>query len=160
MLKEAPPRPGEALAKTISGHRLTHVADCLGVNVSTLQRVIRGDFRVTPAMAYRLSIALETPMEYWLRIQTERLGHAARQKPSDEREVDLRTRSLGHSRAGNAPLRLGRRIRSPAPIPRDPARRGGISFARRTLPSSPLRRGEAPSPPGPLPGLIRCAKHR
>lgn len=41
MLKEAPPRPGEALAKTISGHRLTHVADCLGVNVSTLQRVIR-----------------------------------------------------------------------------------------------------------------------
>ena len=72
MLKEAPPRPGEALAKTISGHRLTHVADCLCVNVSTLQRVIRGDFRVTPAMAYRLSIALETPMEYWLRIQTER----------------------------------------------------------------------------------------
>ncbi len=72
MLKEAPPRPGEVLARTISGHRLTHVAHCLGVNVSTLQRVIRGDFRVTPVMAYRLSVALETPMEYWLRLQSER----------------------------------------------------------------------------------------
>lgn len=72
MLKEAPPRPGEVLARTISGHRLTHVAHCLGVNVSTLQRVIRGDFRVTPVMAYRLSVALETPMEYWLHLQSER----------------------------------------------------------------------------------------
>lgn len=66
-----PPHPGQVLAKTISGYHINHVALCLGITTSTLQRVIRGDFRITPVMAYRLSIGLKIPMEYWMRLQME-----------------------------------------------------------------------------------------
>lgn len=71
MSNETPPRPGQVLAKTISGYHLNHVATCLGISVQTLRRVINGEFRITPTMAYRLSIGLKIPMEHWLRLQME-----------------------------------------------------------------------------------------
>ncbi len=67
-----PPHPGEFITEVylepfeISGREL---ALKLGVTPSTISRVLRGDSRVTPEMALRLSKALGRTPESWLSMQ-------------------------------------------------------------------------------------------
>ena len=67
-----PPHPGEFIAgiyldpNGISGREL---AEKLGVAASTLSRILKGNSRVTPEMALRLSKAIGRSPESWLAMQ-------------------------------------------------------------------------------------------
>ncbi|RMM52093.1 HigA family addiction module antitoxin [Pseudomonas corrugata] len=67
-----PPHPGEFITEIylepngISGR---HLAEKLGVAPSTLSRVLRSTYRVSPEMALRLSVAAGRSPESWLAMQ-------------------------------------------------------------------------------------------
>lgn len=67
-----PPHPGEFITEVylepngISGREL---AEKLDVAASTLSRILKGDSRVTPEMALRLSKAIGRSPESWLVMQ-------------------------------------------------------------------------------------------
>ena len=64
-----PPHPGRVLAKLCQTMPLTDIAGKLGISFSTLNRLLIGRNGVSPAMAYRLSLAFNTDIEYWLELQ-------------------------------------------------------------------------------------------
>lgn len=72
MTMHKPPHPGEFITEIylmphgMSGREL---ASKLGVAPSSLGRVLKGDGRVTPEMALRLSTALGRSAESWLAMQ-------------------------------------------------------------------------------------------
>ena len=64
-----PPHPGEiikGLWLDPLGASITDAAQALGISRKTLSKVINGRGRVTPEMAFRLSIALGSSPESWL----------------------------------------------------------------------------------------------
>lgn len=72
MAMHNPPHPGEFITEVylepygISGRELAHRLD---VAPSTLSRILKGNSRVTPDMALRLSKALGRSPESWLAMQ-------------------------------------------------------------------------------------------
>ena len=72
MPKHNPPHPGEyILEECLKPLNLSigQAAKGLGVNRSTLSRLIHGKSRVSPDMAVRLSMAFGSTPEMWLRLQ-------------------------------------------------------------------------------------------
>ena len=72
MPKNDPPHPGEyVLEECIKplGLSIGEAARGLGVNRSTLSRLIHGKSGVSPEMAVRLSMAFGSTPEMWLRLQ-------------------------------------------------------------------------------------------
>lgn len=69
-----PPHPGEVL-RTLCleplGLSVTKAAKALGVSRKTLSSILNGRAGISPEMAVRLSIALDTTAESWLNQQSQ-----------------------------------------------------------------------------------------
>jgi addiction module HigA family antidote len=64
-----PPHPGEIIKELCLeplGVTVTDAAKALGVSRKTLSEILNGHSRISPEMAVRLSIALDTSAESWL----------------------------------------------------------------------------------------------
>jgi addiction module HigA family antidote len=69
-----PLHPGEIVRETCidgTGLTVTEVAKKLGVDRSTLSRLVNGRIGISAEMAIRLSIALNTPAIQWLNLQRD-----------------------------------------------------------------------------------------
>lgn len=69
-----PPHPGEVLRKLCLeplGLSVTQAAKALGVSRKTLSSILNGRAGISPEMAVRLSIALDTTAESWLNQQVQ-----------------------------------------------------------------------------------------
>lgn len=67
-----PPHPGTIVKKSLidgSGLSITEAANVLGIGRVSLSRLINGHTGITPEMAVRLSIALNTSSKMWLSMQ-------------------------------------------------------------------------------------------
>ncbi|MFO1259165.1 MAG: HigA family addiction module antitoxin [Gammaproteobacteria bacterium] len=67
-----PPHPGEVLKDTLidgCGLTVTGAADILDVSRVSLSKILNGKSGVSPEMAVRISIALNTSSEMWLNLQ-------------------------------------------------------------------------------------------
>jgi addiction module HigA family antidote len=74
MLMHNPPHPGEVLRRLCLeplGLSVTDAAKALGVSRKTLSSILNGRAGISPEMAVRLSIALDTTAESWLNQQTQ-----------------------------------------------------------------------------------------
>ncbi len=74
MLMHNPPHPGEVLKKLCLeplGLSVTQAAKALGVSRKTLSAILNGRAGISPEMAIRLSIALDTTAESWLNQQVQ-----------------------------------------------------------------------------------------
>src|ERR1700752_3640023 len=70
----SPPHPGEILRTACLeplGLTVTDAAAALGVSRKTLSAILNGRAGISPEMAIRLSIALDTTAESWLRQQIQ-----------------------------------------------------------------------------------------
>jgi len=79
-----PPHPGEvikALCLEPLGLSVTDAAKALGVSRKTLSSILNGRSGISPEMAVRLSLALNTTAESWLNQQVQYdLWHAERKR--------------------------------------------------------------------------------
>ncbi len=69
-----PPHPGEivrALCLEPLGLSVTEAAQALGVSRKTLSSLVNGRSRISAEMAIRLSVALDTTAESWMRQQAQ-----------------------------------------------------------------------------------------
>ena len=69
-----PPHPGEILRELCFeplGLSVTEAAEALGVSRKTLSAILNGRAGISPEMAIRLSIALDTSAESWLNQQAQ-----------------------------------------------------------------------------------------
>jgi addiction module HigA family antidote len=69
-----PPHPGEVLNELClkpKGLTVTEAAKALGVSRKTLSAILNGRAGISPEMAVRLSIALDTTAESWLNQQVQ-----------------------------------------------------------------------------------------
>jgi addiction module HigA family antidote len=73
----APPHPGPVIREYLGGLSITEAARHLGVNRTTLQRVVTGASNVSADMAHRLGAAFGTSAEMWAGIQMQYDLHAA-----------------------------------------------------------------------------------
>lgn len=68
-----PPHPGEVIRHTLieeSKLSVTDAAELLGVSRASVSKLVNCRGGVSPEMAVRLSIALNTSSEMWLNLQT------------------------------------------------------------------------------------------
>ena len=68
-----PPHPGKIVKRTLIDNTtlsVTKAAQLLGVGRVTLSKLINTHSGISPEMAVRLSIALDTSSEMWLNMQT------------------------------------------------------------------------------------------
>lgn len=68
-----PPHPGEVVQSTLiegEGLSVTDAAKILGVSRASLSKLINCRGGISPEMAIRLSIALNTSSQMWLNLQT------------------------------------------------------------------------------------------
>jgi addiction module HigA family antidote len=73
MIMHNPPHPGLVVKKALidnTGLTITQAAEQLGVGRITLSKIINGKSGISPEMAVRLSIVLNTSSEMWLNMQT------------------------------------------------------------------------------------------
>lgn len=79
-----PPHPGEVLRELCLeplGLSVTAAAAALGVSRKTLSAVLNGKAGISPELAIRLSIALDTSAQSWLNQQSRyELWHAERHR--------------------------------------------------------------------------------
>jgi addiction module HigA family antidote len=69
-----PPHPGDILRADYLeplGLSVTAAARALAVTRKTLSAVLNGRAGISPAMAHRLSKALDTTPEFWVNLQTQ-----------------------------------------------------------------------------------------
>jgi len=69
-----PPHPGEVLKELCLeplGVTVTEAAKALGISRKTLSAILNGRAGISPEMAVRLSIALDTTAESWLNQQVQ-----------------------------------------------------------------------------------------
>lgn len=72
MLMHNPPHPGKIVKRALiegTGMSVTEVAKALGVGRVTLSKILNGKSGISPEMAVRLSIALNTSSEMWINMQ-------------------------------------------------------------------------------------------
>lgn len=77
-----PSHPGEVLKDYLGELSVKDAASRLGVTRAHLSRILNGHTSITARMSLRLSAALGTSPEFWLRMQMQRdLWQAQRAKP-------------------------------------------------------------------------------
>ena len=77
-----PAHPGEVLRDYLGDMSVSEAASRLGVTRAHLSRILNGHTGVTAPMSLRLSAALGTSPEFWLRMQVQYdLWQAQRAKP-------------------------------------------------------------------------------
>jgi antitoxin HigA-1 len=72
MLMHNPPHPGTVVKHSLiegTGLSVTKAAEILGVERITLSKLINGKSGISPEMAVRLSMALETTSQMWINMQ-------------------------------------------------------------------------------------------
>lgn len=72
MLMYNPPHPGEVVKRTLiesTGLSITEAAQKLGIGRVSLSKIIHGKSGISPEMAVRLSIVLNTSSEMWMNMQ-------------------------------------------------------------------------------------------
>jgi addiction module HigA family antidote len=67
-----PAHPGEVLRDYLAGISVKEAADRLGVTRAHLSRILNGRASITAPMSLRLSAALGTSADFWLRMQVQR----------------------------------------------------------------------------------------
>lgn len=67
-----PAHPGEVLRDYLGNLSVKEAASRLGVTRAHLSRILNGHAGITAAMSLRLSEALGTSPEFWLRMQVQR----------------------------------------------------------------------------------------
>ena len=67
-----PAHPGEVLRDYLGGITVGEAAKRLGVTRAHLSRILNGRANITAAMSLRLSAALGTSADFWLRMQVQR----------------------------------------------------------------------------------------
>lgn len=73
MLMNHPPHPGELVKRALIEHTeltVTEAAKRLGVGRVTLSKLLNGKSGISPEMAVRLSIVLNTSSELWMNMQS------------------------------------------------------------------------------------------
>ena len=75
-----PAHPGRILVHYLDGRSVTEVARHLGVTRHALSRVLNGKAGISADMALRISEALNTKPDFWLRLQAQRDLWLASQK--------------------------------------------------------------------------------
>src|SRR5713226_8199056 len=89
-----PAHPGEVLRDYLGDMSVSEAASRLGVTRAHLSRVLNGHAGITAAMSLRLSAALGTSPEFWLRMQIQRdLWQAQRAKQPRVRRFPRTTKS-------------------------------------------------------------------
>ncbi len=77
-----PAHPGEVLRDYLGRTTVAEAAERLGVTRAHLSRILNGRAGVSAAMSLRLSAALGTSPEFWLKMQMQyELWQASRAKP-------------------------------------------------------------------------------
>ncbi len=77
-----PTHPGEVLRDYLGSMSIKEAASRLGVTRATLSRILNGHAGITAGMSLRLSSALGTSPEFWLKMQVQYdLWHARRRTP-------------------------------------------------------------------------------
>jgi addiction module HigA family antidote len=76
-----PAHPGEVLQEWLDGVSVTDAAAALGVTRVSLSRILNGHAGISSEMAIRLSEALGTSPETWLKMQMNYDLWQAQQKP-------------------------------------------------------------------------------
>jgi addiction module HigA family antidote len=66
-----PAHPGEVLRNYLGNMSVKEAASRLGVTRAHLSRILNGHAGITAAMSLRLSAALGTSPEFWLRMQVQ-----------------------------------------------------------------------------------------
>ncbi len=66
-----PAHPGEVLRDYLGDLSVKEAASRLGVTRAHLSRILNGHAGITAAMSLRLSAALSTSPEFWLRMQVQ-----------------------------------------------------------------------------------------
>ena len=66
-----PAHPGEVLRDYLGEMSVKEVANRLGVTRAHLSHILNGHAGITAAMSLRLSVALGTSPEFWLRMQVQ-----------------------------------------------------------------------------------------
>ena len=92
-----PAHPGEVLRDYLGDLSVREAASRLGVTRAHLSRILNGHAGITAAMSLRLSAALGTSPEFWLRMQVQYdLWQAQRRKPPKVRRFPrtMRAKSL------------------------------------------------------------------
>jgi addiction module HigA family antidote len=67
-----PAHPGEVLRDYLGGISVREAAERLGVTRAHLSRILNGRAGITAPMSLRLSAALGTSADFWLRMQVQR----------------------------------------------------------------------------------------
>jgi antitoxin HigA-1 len=67
-----PAHPGEVLRDYLNGISVREAAEPLGVTRAHLSRILNGRASITAAMSLRLSAALGTTPDFWLKMQVQR----------------------------------------------------------------------------------------
>ena len=81
-----PAHPGEVMKDYLSGVTVTEAAARLRVTRATLSRILNGHAGVTAGMSLRLSAALGTSPDFWLKLQGQYdLWHARKRAPKVRR---------------------------------------------------------------------------
>jgi addiction module HigA family antidote len=81
-----PAHPGEVLKDYLDGMTVTEAAARLRVTRATLSRILNGRAGVTAGMSLRLSGALGTSPDFWLKMQGQYdLWHARKRTPKVRR---------------------------------------------------------------------------
>ena len=73
MLMHNPPHPGLLIKRMLidnAGLSVTDAAQALGVGRVTLSKLLNGKSGISPEMAIRLSLALNTSSEMWMNMQS------------------------------------------------------------------------------------------
>jgi addiction module HigA family antidote len=77
-----PAHPGEVLKEYLGKLSIREAADRLGVTRAHLSRILNGHAGITAPMSLRLSAALSTSPEFWLKMQVQYdLWRAQKAKP-------------------------------------------------------------------------------
>ncbi len=81
-----PAHPGEVLEDYLGGMAVKEAAARLRVTRATLSRILNGHAGVTAGMSLRLSAALGTSPDFWLKMQCQYdLWHARKKPPKVRR---------------------------------------------------------------------------
>jgi antitoxin HigA-1 len=78
--------PGEVLKDYLGGMTVKEAVANLRVKRATLSRILNGHASITAGMSLRLSAALGTSPEFWLKMQVQHdLWHARKKAPKIQR---------------------------------------------------------------------------
>jgi antitoxin HigA-1 len=96
-----PAHPGEVLRDYLGGISVSEAANRLGVTRAHLSRILNGRAGITALMSLRLSAALGTSPDFWLKMQVQRDLWLARKAgtPKVRRFPQFARRTASASRA-------------------------------------------------------------